>query len=309
VTWLLGNLTIVRPVRALVQATQRVAAGDLHARTGVPYQLGELGQLARAFDTMAENLALREAAATQATEALQQQRDEIQELSQQLWHAATLATVGELVASIAHELNNPLATVSLRVEALLAQAAASPQQRALAIIDQEVERLGTLVANLLQFSRRGQPQISSVDVCAELEQTLALMQSHLRNHRIMVVRQFAATVSPLQADRQQLRQVFLNLLTNASDAMPDGGTLTVRAAAGCLECAAPAVVIEVSDTGVGITPDALPKVLEPFFTTKPEGKGTGLGCPFVDALSTSITARSPSTAQWATGRPCGWCCR
>jgi signal transduction histidine kinase len=257
-----------------------VAAGDLHAWTGVPYQLGELGQLARAFDAMAESLALREAAATQATEALRHQRDEIQELSQQLWHAATLATVGELVASIAHELNNPLATVSLRVEALLAQAAAaSPQQRALAIIDQEVERLSTLVANLLQFSRRGQPQISSVDVCAELEQTLALMQSHLRNHRITVVRQFAATVSPLQADRQQLRQVFLNVLTNASDAMPDGGTLTVRAAAGRLECAAPAVVIEVSDTGVGITPDALPKVLEPFFTTKPEGKGTGLGLP------------------------------
>src|SRR5207249_1285580 len=154
---------------------------------------------------------------------------------------------------IAHELNNPLATVCLRVEALLAQAAAgSAQQRALAVIDQEVERMGALVANLLQFSRRGEPQISVINVHDELEQTLALMQAHLRTHRIRVEWQCAPDVPLLQADRQQLRQVFLNLLTNASDAMPDGGTLTVHTAAGSLERAAPAVVIEVRDTGVGI---------------------------------------------------------
>jgi signal transduction histidine kinase len=83
----------------------------------------------------------------------------------------------------------------------------------------------------------------------------------------------------IQADTQQLRQVFLNLLTNASDAMPDGGTLTVRAKQQALETGAPAVVIEFSDSGVGVEPADLPKLWEPFFTTKPEGKGTGLGLP------------------------------
>jgi two-component system, LuxR family, sensor kinase FixL len=213
-----------------------------------------------------------------AEEALRSKDEELRTLSQQLWQAAKLATMGELAASIAHELNNPLATVSLRVESLLAQIVEDdPKRRALTIIEQEVERMGNLVANLLQFSRRGQTQISSVDVSEELENTLALIHYHLRNHRITVVRQFASDVPMLHADRQQLRQVFLNLLTNASDAMPQGGTLTLGVTPGQLESGASAVVITFTDTGIGIAPEDIPRVMEPFFTTKAEGKGTGLG--------------------------------
>jgi PAS domain S-box-containing protein len=214
----------------------------------------------------------------QAEQALQAKNDELRVISAQLWQAAKLATMGELAASIAHELNNPLATVSLRVESLLARASADdPGRHALEIIEQEVERMGTLVANLLQFSRRSTPQISSVDVREELDNTLALIHYHLRNHRITVVREFAPDVPLIHVDRQQLRQVFLNLLTNASDAMPQGGTLTLQVAAAVLDTGAPAVQIAFRDTGVGIAPADLPKVGEPFFTTKAEGKGTGLG--------------------------------
>jgi PAS domain S-box-containing protein len=214
----------------------------------------------------------------QAEQALQAKNDELRVISAQLWQAAKLATMGELAASIAHELNNPLATVSLRVESLLARASADdPGRHALEIIEQEVERMGTLVANLLQFSRRSTPQISSVDVREELDNTLALIHYHLRNRRITVVREFAPDVPLIHVDRQQLRQVFLNLLTNASDAMPQGGTLTLQVAAAVLDTGAPAVQIAFRDTGVGITPADLPKVGEPFFTTKAEGKGTGLG--------------------------------
>jgi signal transduction histidine kinase len=214
----------------------------------------------------------------QAEAALQAKRDELRAMTQHLWHAAKLATMGELTASIAHELNNPLATVTLRVESLLAQTAEDdPQRRALTVIEQEVERMATLVANLLQWSRRGQPQMSALDVRDELDTTLALIQYALRDHRITVVRQFAPDVPLLHADRHQLHQVFLNLLTNASDAMPQGGTLTVGVATGRLEPEDPAVVITVTDTGIGIAPEDMAKVLEPFFTTKEEGKGTGLG--------------------------------
>jgi PAS domain S-box-containing protein len=216
----------------------------------------------------------------QAEEALRLKSEEVTVMSQQLWQAAKLATVGELAASIAHELNNPLATVSLRVESLLAQVPKhDPKRRALEVIDQEVERMGHLVANLLQFSRRNQPQISTVNVREEIIHTLDLISHHLRNRRIRVVREFAPDVPMMHADRELLRQLFLNLLTNASDAMPQDGTLTVRAAAGVLESGAPGVVMEFIDTGVGIAPADLPKVLEPFFTTKPEGQGTGLGLP------------------------------
>ncbi len=213
-----------------------------------------------------------------AEEALRRKDEELRTISQQLWQAAKLATMGELAASIAHELNNPLATVSLRVESLLAQIGEDdPKRRALTVIEQEVERMGNLVSNLLQFSRRGQAQISSIDVREELENTLALIYYHLRNHRITVVRQFASDVPMLHADRQQLRQVFLNLLTNASDAMPQGGTLTLGVTLGQLEPSMPAVSITFTDTGIGIAPEDIPRVMDPFFTTKEEGKGTGLG--------------------------------
>jgi signal transduction histidine kinase len=91
------------------------------------------------------------------------------------------------------------------------------------------------------------------------------------------VSELSAGLPTVQADRQQLRQVFLNLLTNASDAMPQGGTLTVRSFLGTMPGGQGAVIIEFSDTGIGVQPDDLTKLWEPFFTTKPEGKGTGLG--------------------------------
>jgi signal transduction histidine kinase len=96
---------------------------------------------------------------------------------------------------------------------------------------------------------------------------------------ISVVTDFEKDLPSIQADSQQLRQVFLNLLTNAADAMPEGGSLTVRASGGVLESGAPALVIEFSDTGIGVKAEDLPRLWEPFFTTKPEGKGTGLGLP------------------------------
>jgi signal transduction histidine kinase len=210
-----------------------------------------------------------------AEAALQASSDEVKTMSQQLWQAEKLATMGELASSIAHELNNPLATVSLRVESLIAQSTGDdPRRRELEIIGQEVERMGNLVTNLLQFSRRSQPQISTVNVCDEIEKTLELIHYHLRKNNIAVAREFKPDGPLIHADRQQLRQLFLNLFTNASDAMPDGGTLTIRVTNRPEE---KQICIEIADTGVGIPPEILPKVLEPFYTTKPEGKGTGLG--------------------------------
>jgi len=209
----------------------------------------------------------------QVEAALAAKTDEIREMTQQLWETAKLATMGELAASIAHELNNPLATIHLRVEALLADLPAeSPQRRPLEIVSQESERMARLVANLLQSSRRSTRQISTIDVCAEIQNTLELLHYHLQHQQITVVDECQPNLLPIPFDRQQLRQVLLNLFTNASDAMPEGGTLTVRAyqTPGWLK-------IEVADTGTGIAPEKLPYVMEPFFTTKPEGKGTGLG--------------------------------
>jgi signal transduction histidine kinase len=206
--------------------------------------------------------------------------DEAQAVAQQLWQAAKLASVGELAASIAHELNNPLATISLRIESVLSRTPADdPRRRALEIIGQETQRMANLVANLLQFARRGPEQASTVNVGDELARAVDLIHHHLRKRSVEVVQEFAPDTPTIYADRQKLRQVFLNLLTNAGDAMPQGGTLTLRTGTARLEGGRPGVWIEVSDTGVGIPAEHLAKVFDPFFTTKPEGKGTGLGLP------------------------------
>ena len=203
------------------------------------------------------------------------QNEEIRIMSQQLWQTAKLATMGELSSSIAHELNNPLAIISLRIESLTAQTPeGNPHRRELAIIGQEVERMGNLVTNLLQFSSRSRRQISTVDVSEEIDKTLELIDYHFRSKNIRVVRQFAAVVPAILADRQQLRQLFLNLFVNAGDAMPQGGTLTIDVTT---IPETKDVCIEIADTGTGIPPEILSSVMEPFYTTKPEGKGTGLG--------------------------------
>jgi len=210
-----------------------------------------------------------------ARQVLQEKADELASMTQQLWHASKLATMGELAASVAHELNNPLATVSLRVETLMQQLEHDEQkQRSLQIIISEVERMASLVTNLLQFTRRHQRQVSTIDVREEITRSIDLISYYLRNRKIEVVREFDESLPSIHADRQQLRQVFLNLMTNAGDAMPEGGVLTVRVHD---QSNSSRVMIEFADTGEGISAGDLKKVWEPFFTSKPEGKGTGLG--------------------------------
>jgi PAS domain S-box-containing protein len=209
---------------------------------------------------------------------LQKKNDEVRGVTQQLWQAAKLASVGELAASIAHELNNPLGTVLLRIESILGHMAEDdPRRRALEIVEQEAKRMGNLVANLLQFSRRGEGQISTVDVRLEITQAVELVQHHLRKRQITTKLELDEATPLIHVDRQKLRQVLMNLLTNASDAMSQGGTLTLRCEPTKIPTGKPAVQIEVSDTGGGIPPEHLERIFDPFFTTKEEGKGTGLG--------------------------------
>ncbi|HMH45775.1 MAG TPA: PAS domain S-box protein [Pyrinomonadaceae bacterium] len=208
---------------------------------------------------------------------LQGKRDELTGMTQQLWQASKLVTMGELAASVAHELNNPLATISLRLDSLATELVHDKREsHDLKIVLKEVERMGNLVAGLLQFGRRSHQQISTIDICKEIENALELTEYYFRSHKIEIVRKFDCSIPPVHADREQLRQVFLNLMTNASDAMPEGGTLTISARTQA-DDEVKSIRIELADSGPGIAPADMEKLWEPFFTTKPEGKGTGLG--------------------------------
>ncbi len=217
------------------------------------------------------------------TADLQAKNEELNMVSQQLWQAAKLATMGELTASIAHELNNPLATVKLRIESLQMQVPPdNPMQRPLEIIEHEVTRMGNLVTNLLVFGRRHQREVSTVNIGEEIDNTLELINYHLRKYGTEVIKEVPPDIPHIHADRQQLRQLFLNLFTNSSDSMTGGGTLTLRVRSEGVEGEAEGqtlVAVEIIDTGAGIPPEIMPRIMEPFYTTKPEGKGTGLGLP------------------------------
>ena len=281
---ILHNLECGSRIKHLETVRVRKDGSKIDVSTSISPIVGAEGRILGA-STIARDITERK----RAEAAMRAKQEELLAMTQQLWQSSKLATMGELVAGIAHELNNPLATVSLRTESLLGQLSdGDPKRSALRIIEQEVERMAKLVGNLLQYSRRNQQQISTIDVYQEIENTLDLIEHHLHNHQISVVREFADAIPPLHADNQQLRQVFLNLLTNAIDAMPQGGTLTLRVAAGRTEHGAGAIVIEFADTGTGIKPEDLLKVWETFFTTKDEGKGTGLVSPFAAVSSKSI---------------------
>lgn len=275
------------PILDLASVAREVSEGKNYALRAPGQGRDEIGQLINTFNQMLVQIegadtALRGANAAleeeiverkRAESALHDKSEEVRSMTQQLWQTAKLATMGELAANIAHELNNPLATVSLKIESLLAQNGQDDvKRRTLETMEQEVDRMSGLVANLLQFSRRSRQQISSLDIRAEIRKTLDLLQTQLRNRCVEAVCDFAPDVAPVYADSQQLQQLFLNLFTNAADAMPQGGELTVR-----VRQEGDGVMTQVQDTGTGIGPEDLPVVMEPFFTTKPKGKGTGLG--------------------------------
>lgn len=209
---------------------------------------------------------------------LRDKTNELSTMTQQLWQSSKLATMGELAASVAHELNNPLTTVTLTLDLIMMQLQGDPEKlAALEKVRGEAERMGNLVSNLLQFSRRSHAQLSTVDLREEIRNTVDFIYYYLRDHRIKVEFDFAADLAPVHADRQQMRQLFLNLLTNSTDAMPEGGTLMARARMATPDNGAPHVIVEFEDTGSGISAEDLQNVWEPFFSTKSEGQGTGLG--------------------------------
>jgi PAS domain S-box-containing protein len=226
----------------------------------------------------------------QAETALAARNEEIKAMTQQLWQASKMVTMGELAASVAHEINNPLAILSLRVESLESQLTEGfPGKKDVEIMGIEIERMAGLVSNLLQFSRSGKRHLSSLDVQEELDNTLELVHSYLAHRHIEIQEEITPSTPMVIADRQQLRQLFLNLITNASDAMPEGGTLKVDIHP---EPDGSQVMVELQDTGVGIDPRDLPHVVEPFYTTKPEGKAPGWAWPSAGASSRST--RGPS---------------
>ncbi len=184
-----------------------------------------------------------------------------------------LASIGLLASGIAHEVNTPLTGIASYTQMLLRERPADdPEVPVLKKIEQQAFRAAAIASSLLNFSRQWDGDYQLLDVVGMVGETLELFEPHLRGRRIELERRIDSPLPPVHGNRGRLQQVLMNLLLNAADAMPGGGTLTVLA-----RVASGRVRIEVSDTGVGIPPEHLERIYDPFFTTKPRGQGTGLG--------------------------------
>jgi signal transduction histidine kinase len=258
VLWLLIVRLVSQPVTALLSQMRRVERGDLsaHAEAQSP---DEIGELARDFNAMVRSL--------DATKCELQASHE-----KQMQQAGKLASIGELASGIAHEIRNPLAGIGAAVEVLSEENNVNGQRTEIVgEIRRQIMRLNATLRDLLDFARQREPEIAPCDVRELVKPMLALIRPDAQKQHITVAEQYVANLPPISADDGQVQQALLNVLLNAVQAMPEGGTLTVGAA-----FEKDLVQIRISDTGVGIPPENLQKLFSPFFTTKHRGTGLGL---------------------------------
>ena len=265
--------SIFRPLEQMAATMQRVEGGSLDARVGTVASFDEIGRLAGHLDQLlgviAENtrgLDAKVAERTQALEAAQQQ----------LVKSEKLATVGQLTASIAHEVNNPIAVIQGNldlVRELLDPAAAQRIAPELRLVDEQIERMRLIVTQLLQFARPAEfaGYVEAVDPARALDDCLVLAGHQIASGGIRVERDYRAMRAPA-INRQELQQVLVNLMVNAIHAMPRGGTLLLSTR----DTGADTVEIEVADTGAGLSDELLARLFQPFVTRRPDGTGLGL---------------------------------
>jgi len=255
---LLGALlshAVVAPLGRFVSYASRIGAGDYSPVRPARRFRDEFSDLAVAINHMLGELKSRQ---------------------DQLLQAGKMAAVGTLTSGIAHELNNPLNNIGLTTESMIESFDEYPDETKVAMLGEiyaQVERASATVRNLLDFTRSDHPAMTSVAVGEILSSTLKLLGNELALGQVELHCKIGDDLPAVQANPRHLQQVFLNLLLNAVQAMPDGGTLTVRAT----PCGEGGVRVDVIDTGVGIPEENLGKIFDPFFTTKEPGQGTGLG--------------------------------
>jgi two-component system, NtrC family, sensor kinase len=286
---------IHRPVKELIAGTQQVAEGRLDQPLSVHAQ-DELGELAASFNKMIADLAQAREELTGWNRLLEarvtEKSRELSRAHEQMLHVEKMASVGKLAAVVAHEINNPLSGILTYAKLLrrwLAAAEVPAERRqeiesALELIERESRRCGDIVRNLLMFSRAAPMNLEWTNLNAVLERSVRLVRHQLEMSGIQLRLEPAPDMPPVHCDPAQLEQVLLALVVNAIEAMPRGGTLTLRTRLRPEDAAAE---ITVADDGAGIPPDILPQIFEPFFSTKEGGHSTGLGL----AVSRSIIER------------------
>jgi two-component system NtrC family sensor kinase len=272
---------VLRPVGEIVVATQQVSAGDLDHQLAVR-RTDELGHLAHSFNAMTASLRQAHADLQRLNEGLEQQVEErtsaLGAAQAQLVQSEKMSSLGKLAASVAHEINNPLAgiltyaklLIRLHEQGELSEKARETSVRNLRLVQRETERCSAIVRNLLDFARQRPPSLKELDVSTVVEEALTLLSHRLMMQGVALEKNLPP-MPLVMADFGQMRQAMVNIALNACEAMADGGRLDVSATT-----RGRFVEVVFRDTGPGIAPEHLSRIVDPFFTTKEKGTGLGL---------------------------------
>ncbi len=248
------------PLQNLEGTISEVAQGDLSKRVQIKSD-DEIGRLGHHFNTMVDQLEL-------ANKKLAEVHEE------ELLRAGKLASLGEIAAGLVHEMKNPLSGISAATQVLSDQLNESdPRREIMQEMIVQVERLNKTLTDLLSFARPRAPQLMPVNVNEVVQNAILLTRSQAEKQKIQLIENYEENLPLIKLDQEQMKQVLLNLILNAFQAMPTGGTLTIETK----NERGQSLDIEIRDTGKGISPENLDKIFVPFFTTR--AKGTGLGLP------------------------------
>jgi len=257
---------ITAPVKDLVSITQNVAGGNLENNPLTPFGKGELEGKITTRDEIGE-----------LTAAFNQMTQKLRQSQQELVEAERLATAGRMAAAFAHDIRNPLSAIKMMVQLLRkrVQPGEENQKYILSIIE-EIDRLNAIVKSMMDFARPMELKRQMGNVNSALLEVLNLMEAKLNHHKITLVKRFSTDIPLIMLDADKLKQVFMNVILNAIQSMPNGGELTIATKLFEQRTSDFRLLVEISDTGVGIPPENLSRLFEPFFTTKTEGTGLGL---------------------------------
>jgi signal transduction histidine kinase len=310
-TVLFGKL-VGDPIRKLVEAMSRAEKGDLEAEADIQSE-DELGKLGRNFNRMLktiretheqniqllrqvnqfnEELTRKIEAATselaKRNEELRLLNEALFESQRQLSQSEKLAAVGQVTATIAHQIGTPLNSISGYIQLILQDGDLQPKDRdRLKIIESQLDRLADSVKNFLSFTRQPSPQLRSLDVNELLEELIHLSEPWFLARNVRLSTHLSANVPAILGDATHLQTLFLNLIANALDAMPQGGVLTISTHQTPLLRSSENgrwLEISITDTGIGITEESKKRIFDPFFTTKKMGEGTGLGLAICEKI-------------------------
>ena len=277
------------PIHGLIDGTRAISEMRLDQPITIRSSV-ELENLSDSLNVMRERLQAAMAEKAQFTQRLetevQERTAQLRAAQQKLIQTDRLASLGQLAASVAHEINNPVSGVlnlAVLMTRILKDDGIPPERigdfrRYLGQVAAETARVGRIVSDLLSFSRRSKPQSAEADLNAIVTTTTSLLSHKLELAGVAMELELTEGLPRIRCDASQIQQVVMNLVVNAAEAIKGGGRVTVRTRAATT---AAAVVLEVADTGSGIPAELVSKIFDPFFTTKEEGKGVGLGLAVV----------------------------